>query len=103
MRYPRLRAVSKVRRADAVTLPRLLDADRGLRLARKTNAQLPQLSGPAHHSVEKKAVHDGVERNGQIRVAANEIVGHAAGKPAMPALGVEPQHVVAVFGRFSDP
>ena len=48
-------------------------------------------------------MHDGVERNRQIDVVANEIVGYAAAESAVPALGVEPQHMVAVFVRFADP
>jgi hypothetical protein len=86
-----------------VTLPRLLHADGGFRLVRQTNAEWPQLSGAAHHAVEEKTVHDGIQRNRQIDVAANEIVGYAAAKPAVPAFRVKPQHMVAVFVRFADP
>ena len=95
--------VAKQRRADAVTLPRLLHADGGLRLVRKTQAQRPQLGGPANHSIDEKAVHDGVERNGQIGVIANEVVGYAAAEPVVTALRVETQYMVAVFGGLSDP
>ena len=46
---------------------------------------------------------DSVERDRQIDVIADEIIGYAAGEPVMPALWIEPQHMVAVFFRFSDP
>ena len=85
------------RRADAVALPRLLDADRGFRLAGKAHAELPQLRGAAHHAVDEKAVHDGVERKRQIHEIADEVVGYAAAEPAVPARRVEPQQMVAVF------
>jgi len=86
-----------------VTLPRLLDADRGLCLARESDTQRPQLGGPAHQSVDEETMHNGVQRNGQINVIANEIVRHAACEPAMPTVRIETQHMVAVFCRFSNP
>ena len=103
-RKPRLRAASKraaqQRRADAVTLPRLLHADRRFRLARKAHAELPQLGGATHHAVKEKTVHDGFERDRQINEAADEIVGYAAAEPVMPACGIEPQQMVAVTCRL---
>ena len=74
------------RRADAVTLPRLFDADRGLGLARKAQAERPQFGGAAHHAIDEKAMHDGIERGGEIDVFADEIVRHAAAEPAAPAV-----------------
>src|SRR5271168_4725737 len=49
------------RRADAVTLPRLLYADRGFGLSWKAYAQLTQLGGAAHHAVNEETMHDGIE------------------------------------------
>ena len=104
---PRLRAVSSVwsqqRRADAVALPRLLDADCGLRLARKAHTQRPQLGGAAQHAVDEKAVDHGVQRLRQIGIFADELVGHAAAEPAVAAIRIEAQHMIAVFCRFTDP
>ena len=91
------------RRADAVTLPCLLDADRGLRLARETGAERPQLGGAAHHSVDEETMHDGVERNRQIDIAANEIVGDAAAEPAVAARRIEAKHMVAILCGLTDP
>ena len=51
------------RRADAVALPRLLDTQRRLGLAREVRAKRPQFGAGAHHAVDKAAVHDGVERS----------------------------------------
>jgi len=98
-----LRAASKVQRADAVTLPGPLDADRGLRLARETGAERPQLGGAAHHAADEKTMHDRVQRHRQIDVAANEIVRHAAAEPAAAACRVEPKHVVAILCGLTDP
>ena len=86
-----------------MALPRLFHADRRLRLTGKSSAQLPQLGAGAHFAVEEKAVHDGFERNRQIDVIANEIVGYAAAEPIVPARGIEPQQMVAVFIGFADP
>ena len=86
-----------------MTLPGFLDADRGFGLARESHAERPQFRGAAHRAVDEKAVDDGVQTGGQIDVIANEFVGYAAGKPIVPALGIETQHVIAVFGRLADP
>ena len=103
-RKPRLRAVkqraAQQRRADAVTLPRFLHADRGFGLARKSHAERPQFRGAAHRAADEKAVHDRVEAGGQIDVIADEVVGHAAGEPIVPALGIETQHMLAVCCRL---
>ena len=53
------------RRTDAVTLPRLLNAERSLPLTRKSNAKRSQLRRATHHSADEEAVHHGVEWNGQ--------------------------------------
>jgi hypothetical protein len=86
-----------------VALPRLLHADRSFRLAGQARAKLAQLGRAAHHAVNKKAMHDGVERKRQIHKIADEVVRHAAAKAAMPACRIEPQQMVAVFVMFAEP
>ena len=88
---------------DAVALPRLLYADRGFRLTGKAPAKLAQLGRTAHDTINKKAMHDGVERERQIHEIADEIVGYTATKTAVPARRIEPQQMVAVFVVFADP
>src|SRR5208282_701118 len=94
---------ARQRRTDAVTLPRLLHAEGGFRLLRQAQPERPQLGGAAQYAVEKETVQHGVERNRQIDVVANEVVGYAAAKSAVPAFRVQPQHMVAVFVCFADP
>ncbi len=106
-RNPRLRAASNVRRSSAEPTPWLCHGFSTLIAAsawpRKLHAERPQLGGAAHHAADEKAVHDGVEAGGQIDVTADEIVGHAAGEPVAPALGIEPQHMLAIFSGLADP
>ena len=73
------------RRADAVTLPRLFDTDRGFGLTRKTDAKLPQLGSATQNAIKEKTVHDRFKRNRQIDEVADKIVGYAAAEPVMPA------------------
>ena len=49
------------RRADAVALPGLLDAEGGLGLARERRAERAQLGRAAQHAVDEEAVHHGAE------------------------------------------
>jgi hypothetical protein len=56
-----------------------------------------------HDAVDEKAVDDGVERNRQIDVAANEIVGYPAAEPVVPARRIEAKHVIAIFRGLTDP
>jgi hypothetical protein len=48
-------------------------------------------------------MHDGVERKRQIHKIADEVVGHAAAKAAVPARRIEPHQMIAVFVMFADP
>jgi hypothetical protein len=64
---------------------------------------LTQLRRATHHAVNKKAMHDGVERKRQIHKIADEVVGHSAAKAAVPARRIEPQQMIAVFVMFADP
>jgi hypothetical protein len=48
-------------------------------------------------------VNDGVDAERQIGIIAHEVVRHRAGKPVAPAVGVEPQQVVAICLGFADP
>ena len=48
-------------------------------------------------------MHDGIERGGQIGVIFDELVGHAAAEPAVPALRIETQDMLAVFVGLADP
>ncbi len=91
------------RRADAMALPRLLHADRGLGLARKAQPERPQFGGATHCVADEKAVHDGVERTGQIDVTVDEIVGDGTSEAVAPAFGIKPQNVLAVFGSLANP
>src|SRR4029077_9295816 len=90
-------------RTHAVTLPRLLDADRGLGLARKTRAERTQLRRATHCIADEEAMHDRIQAGRQIDIFANEVIRDATGKPVAPALRVKTKQMLAVFGRFSDP
>ncbi len=106
-RKPRLRAASKVRRSSAEPTPWLCQGFSTLMAASawcgKRSAERPQFGRAAHHAVDEKAMHHGIERQRQIDVIADEVVGYAAAEPAAPAVAVEPQQVVAVFVGFADP
>src|ERR1700722_97045 len=86
-----------------MALPWLFHADRRFRLSRKARAQLPQLGGTAHHAIDKKAMHNGIERKRQVDEIADKVVRHTAAEAAMPACSIEPQQMVAVFVMFAEP
>jgi len=48
-------------------------------------------------------VDHGVQRLRQIGIFADEVVGHAAGEPAVATRRIEAQHMVAEFFRFTNP
>ena len=85
---PRLRALEE-RGADAVTLPRLFDAEGGLRLFRETGAEPAQFACPPHHAVDEETVDHGVETDRKVDVIADEIVRHSAAEPVAAAFAVK--------------
>jgi hypothetical protein len=91
------------RRTDAMALPRLLHAQRRLRLARKSCTQGPQFRDAAQNAVDEEAVHDGVERGRQLDIPVHELVGDRAAEPVIAAFGVEPQQMVAILVGLADP
>ena len=96
------RAVEQ-RRADAVALPGAFDAERGLGLAREGRSQRAQFGCAPQHAVDEKPVHHRAQPEGRADVVADEFVRHAAAEPAVAAVGVEPQQVVAVLLGFAHP
>ena len=48
-------------------------------------------------------MHDRFERDRQVDVVADEVLGYAAAKPALPAAWIEAQQMIAIFCRFADP
>jgi hypothetical protein len=48
-------------------------------------------------------MHDGIERDREVHVFFDELVGYAAAEPAVPALRIETQYMLAVFFGFADP
>jgi hypothetical protein len=86
-----------------VALPRLLDAEGGLGLAREHAADVPQLGRAAQRAVDEEAVHHHPQLVRRLGVAGNGVVRHGARKAPVPAVGVEPQQVVAVGGGLADP
>ena len=89
--------------ADAVALPRLLDAEGGFRLVREQRAVAPQLGGAAQHAVDEEAVHHDADLVGGGGVAGDELVRHRAGKTPVAAVVVEAQQVVAIGVGLADP
>ena len=89
--------------ADAVALPRLLDAEGGFRLVREQRADAPQLGGAAQHAVDKEAVHHDADVVGGRRMAGDELVRHRAGKAPVAAVAVEAEQVVAIGVGLADP
>ena len=91
------------RRADAVALPRLLDADRGFRLRGK---RAPSDAAPPRHASRRRrkkpctTASSDSDKSTQLR---DEFIGHAAAEAAVPARRFEPQQMVAIFVRFADP
>ena len=64
---------------------------------------MAQLGGAAQHAVDKEAMrHDAAGAHGR-GVADDDLVGHRAGKAAVPALGIEAKQVIAIGVGFADP
>src|SRR4029453_16325616 len=91
------------RRADAVALPRPLDREGGLRLARYRRPDRAQLGGPAQDAGDEEAVDPRIDAEREIGIVAYEVVGHRAGKTIAPAVGVEPQQVLGIALGLADP
>ena len=104
---PRLRAVEQralqQRRADAVALPVVFDAEGGLGLLGEAAADRAQFGRAAQLPVDEEAVHDGVEPHRGVDVVADIGVRHAAAEAAVAAFRIEPQQMVAIFVGLSDP
>src|SRR5947207_15774576 len=90
-------------RADTVTLPLSFESEGGFGLARKSRSKRTQLRGAAHRAADEKAVHHRVQTGNECDVVANELVGHPAGKTITPALRIQTQQMVAIFGGLADP
>ena len=104
---PRLRAASNVRSSSAEPTPLLcqagLDAERRLGLPRERPSKRPQFGRAAQHPVVEEAMHHRAQAERGPDVVADELVGNAATEPAMPAVLVEAQQMVAVARGFADP
>src|SRR5262249_24590506 len=99
----RQQSAAEQRRTDAVTLPRLFDAERRFRFARRARAKRTQFGGATHRSADEEAVDDGVEAGGQFDIVADELIRDAAGKTVTPALCIQTQQMVSIFGGLTDP
>jgi hypothetical protein len=65
--------------------------------------QRTQLSRSAQGAVDKEAVDDGVETEGQFDKSLDELIRDGAAKAIAPAFEIKPQKVLAVFARLTDP
>src|SRR5215468_8133136 len=92
----RQQRAAKQRCADAMALPRLLDAEGRLGLAVESRAERPQFASPAQHVVDEEAVDHGIEIVGDGNVIADELIRYAAAEPASPGVRVEAQQMLAV-------
>src|SRR5215470_2315970 len=86
-----------------MALPRLLDAEGGLRLARYRGPNRAQLARAAHRSVDEEAVDHSVDPEREIAVAQQELVRHAATEAIVPARFIEAQQVLAIATRLDSP
>src|SRR5216683_2796969 len=91
------------RRSDAMTLPRLLDAESGLGLLRQLAPERPQFGGATHDSVDKETMDHGIQAADRTSVVGNELIGHRPAEAIVPALRVQPQKVIGIFLAFANP
>ena len=104
---PRLRAASSVRSSSAVptplTLPVLLDRERGLRLVGEALAERTQFRDATQHAVDEEAMDHGIEAERQRDVILDELIRHRAAEAVAAALLIETQQMVAIRTGAVDP
>jgi len=89
-------------RADTMALPLGLDAEGRFGFVRERRGR-PQLRSAAQGSIEEKAVHDRPEVADAAGMLRNKVVTDRAGEAAVPAVGIEPQQMIAVGLGFAGP
>ena len=86
-----------------MALPVGLDAQGGLRLPGESASQWAQFGRAAQRAIGEKAMHDRAEPECGVDVVVDEFIGNAAAEPAVTAVLVKPQQVIAVVGGFANP
>ena len=104
---PRLRAASSVRSSRAEPTPWLCQGASMLKAASASRANAGpsgrNSAAPRKHAVDEEAMHHRAQAERRADVVADELVRHAAAEPAVAAVAVETQQMVAVAVGFADP
>ncbi len=83
-------------RADAAPAPADLDREGGFRRPLvEPEAHAAQFAGAAHHAVDEIAVDDVVDAEAALGIVRQEFVADGHGEPVVPALGIQPQQMIA--------
>src|SRR4029077_1457991 len=90
-------------RADTVTLPGLLDAERSFALANEHRSETAQFGGAPQDAVDEKTVHDHAQSGRRTGMVGNKFVGHRARKTTVPAFRVKADQVIAISVSLADP